>query len=167
MQKPMATAYDPTGTPMWGYTPHIGDQNVASGPVVPYKTGLHRIVVFDEKNKPNKPFTLKISKGYKPGGISGTLTDSRGVPVREAEVLVFKRYGSRFITYDTVTTDVMGEYTIKRLKPGQYKLRFTDDWEERVSFYRQPGKRGATMLVDGSVVKVKEGRVTQGIDAVL
>ncbi|MDR0518927.1 MAG: carboxypeptidase-like regulatory domain-containing protein [Clostridiales Family XIII bacterium] len=118
-------AYDSTGT------------GVDSGSVfiVPKKSGTYYIVIVDAMEllmpavSKGGAYTLTLDRAY---GMSGTVKDRKGKPIRGATVELFS---TKAVNVDDVcgyaTTDKKGRYTIYGVQKGRYKVRFTGPTAKR------------------------------------
>ncbi|TGN99958.1 hypothetical protein PN36_29885 [Candidatus Thiomargarita nelsonii] len=60
------------------------------------------------------------------GNISGTVTDSAGNPLAGIEVWAYRWNGSNWFAFNLGITDAAGDYEIKILADGNYRIKFTD-----------------------------------------
>ncbi len=107
-----------------------------------------------------------VSLGFAPGAlaagsgqITGTVTSaSTAEPINGIEVCAYQEYLGG---YGCTKTEPDGEYTIAALKPGEYKVEFSDrDGDFLSQFY--DGKPASS---EAQLVTVSAGQATSGIDA--
>ncbi|HWX88005.1 MAG TPA: carboxypeptidase regulatory-like domain-containing protein, partial [Solirubrobacteraceae bacterium] len=97
-----------------------------------------------------------------PGKITGTVTNSAGVPIQGVAVNV---YGSTisFEPIKTVFTDANGEYTVEGLTEGAYEVGFIPSGSKYLAQYYN----GQLSLGSANPVLVTAGKTTSGIGATL
>ncbi len=97
-----------------------------------------------------------------PGKITGTVTNSAGVPVRAVTVEVYGS-GFSFEPLKVATTNAGGEYTIEGLTEGEYRVGFSPSGSTYLAQYYN----GQPSLESANPVLVTAGKTTAGIGATL
>ena len=96
------------------------------------------------------------------GGIEGKVTDSSGKGIPDVGVMVYSATGSYVSRWDT---DTNGNYGIKHLEKGEYKLCFYPPYapgDHAIEWYNDKDS-----LEAADSISVKKGKMTSGIDVVL
>jgi hypothetical protein len=96
------------------------------------------------------------------GGIKGKVTDSSGRGIVNVCILLYPSDGSYIYGGETKTS---GEFGIKYLKEGDYKLCFYTPYAPEA--YAIEWYDDKKSLEEADSISVKKGRITSGIDAVL
>jgi hypothetical protein len=97
-----------------------------------------------------------------PGKITGTVTNSAGVPVQDVAVDVYGG-GFSFEAIKVAFTDANGEYTVEGLTEGEYRVGFFPEGPSYISQYYN----GQSLLESANPVLVTAGKTTAGIGAAL
>lgn len=98
------------------------------------------------------------------GSISGSITDSRGVPLhspRHLQLKVLDESGDQVGAFAQVAAD--GTYSVEGLAAGSYRIE-VQDWEHS---YLYEFFGGARNLEQASEIQVNSGQATVGIDVAL
>ncbi|HDZ25943.1 MAG TPA: M6 family metalloprotease domain-containing protein [Candidatus Aminicenantes bacterium] len=93
------------------------------------------------------------------GGIEGRVTNSAGAGILSVVAYAYTPTGG-FVSYDH--TDSNGDYEIKSVKSGSYKVRFYASADYVSEWYNDQDSLG-----NGNSISVTAGSTTSGIDAVL
>jgi hypothetical protein len=165
---PILWVTDSSGYEAGGFVSESGDKKTAAGSLTVNKTDDYRIMATDTERPSVMNFSLKISEAFAPGRITGKVTNKAGHPLGYFEVMVFKKYGKRWISYTSAVTGFDGGYSVNGLKAGTYKVRFSDSLgggeSGRVKYYRKSSPNGAKTRPKGTAVKVYAGGVRSGVD---
>ncbi|HEC84869.1 MAG TPA: hypothetical protein ENI48_06455, partial [Thioploca sp.] len=86
------------------------------------------------------------------GSIDGTVTNASGTPVERIEVTVYRSNGNDWDSLYSTTTNTSGHYRFSDLKPGIYRLRFSDG--NRPKFYLEEYYNHAATLDEGTDIQV-------------
>jgi hypothetical protein len=97
--------------------------------------------------------TLDVVISATAGSVTGTVTDKNGMPVASAIVVLIPKDGSASRTHEN-NTDENGSFTMKGLKPGDYRLFAWEDIEDGAyndpEFLKQWSSRAADVKLDPS-----------------
>jgi hypothetical protein len=94
------------------------------------------------------------------GGIEGKVLDNSGKGIPDVGAITYSATGS-YVSW----TDTNGNYGIKYLKKGDYKLCFYTPYAP--GFYAIEWYDNKKSLAEADSISVKKGKVTSGIDAIL
>ncbi|MCX6583419.1 MAG: carboxypeptidase regulatory-like domain-containing protein [Candidatus Aminicenantes bacterium] len=100
------------------------------------------------------------------GYVSGRVADQNGNPIRDIRVRVFDAAGGDYFARHSALTDFYGNYTLSRVRPGQFKAYFSS-YESADGSYKAEYYNDKTTLAAGDVFTVTATQTTTGIDAVL
>ena len=97
------------------------------------------------------------------GAISGTVTAEGGGPLQHVDVTAYEVVDGDMSWTSSVATNASGVYTLAGLRPGDYRLEFSDDSGN----YLPEAWDDAPNVYIGDTVVVAPGATTAGRDAVL
>jgi hypothetical protein len=173
-REPVMQLTDSKGYEAAGFETDTGDGGIAAGSFTPPKTDKYRIAVYDYSDyyssigwvqSRSGKFSLSVSKAFTPGSISGKVARAGGYLYENVEVLVYKKYGKRWVSYMCDYTDADGNYRVTGLKPGKYKVRF--DGAGTAKYYKKSKTSGVKKKSKGSAVQVYAGGAVRHIDVKL
>jgi uncharacterized protein YjhX (UPF0386 family) len=163
---PMIWMVDSKGYFVGGFSAESGDKKTATGAMTPNKTGNYRVFVLDPNALSSFRYTLNISDAFTPGRITGQVVNRGGHALANCDVAVYKKRGKRWVSYLWDSTGINGKYSVDGLAPGEYKVKFsfTDDEGSYTKYYKKGSPGGAKKRSGGTVIKIRAGGSTGGID---
>jgi uncharacterized protein (DUF2141 family) len=182
LDSPIANIIDSEGYCAVWYKPEKDDLGIAAGTFTPHKTDTYRIEVYNQPGAysdgsgyssllefgGNGKFSLSVSEAFSPGSISGKVTRGGGYGYEDVLVEAYKKQGKRWVSYMYGWADANGEYNIKGLKPGEYKIAFFKNYDgdgcDKPNRYYKAGKsKGTAKKSKATIVKVTTS-TTRNID---
>jgi uncharacterized protein (DUF2141 family) len=182
LDSPIANIIDSEGYCAVWYKPEMDDLGIAAGTFTPHKTDTYRIEVYNQPGVDgydggyasllefggNGKFSLSVSEAFTSGGISGKVTRGGGYGYEDVLVEAYKKQGKRWVSYMYGWADANGEYNIKGLKPGEYKIAFFKNYDgggrgKPDRYYKEGKSKGTAKKSKATIVKVTTS-TTRNID---